>query len=206
MIRTIVSNNHQAIVIGDTISDIEAAVENNIPAIGIAYGYGKTNELCKATFISQCTENIIGYVNQTELFYTILERCIGKGKKILGINGVDTSGKTEFTFAYSKFLSSLQIKNVIIHIDDYHNPAELRYKGLNEIEAYYNNAFNYDQIIEEVLLPFIKLGSINKDVLCLNLDTDKYEKLIHYDMDADTVILIEGVLILYTYHFKPFRY
>lgn len=31
--------------------------------------------------------------------------------------------------------------------------------------------------------------------MCLNLDTDKYEKLIHYDMDADTVILIEGVLI-----------
>lgn len=98
VIRTIVTNNHQAIVIGDTISDIEAAVENNIPTIEIAYGYGKTNELCKVTFISQCAENIIGYVNQTELFYTILERCIGKGKKILGINGVDTSGKTEFTF------------------------------------------------------------------------------------------------------------
>jgi len=170
-------------------------VKNNIPSIGVTYGYGEINELCEATFVSHNVEDIIGYVNQIELFYTISERCIGKGKKIIGINGVDTSGKTEFTFAYSKFLSSLKVKNAVIHIDDYHNPTELRNNGLNKVDAYYNNAFNYDQIIKEVLSPLAEFGFIDKDILCLNVDTDKYENLIHYDMDADTVVLIEGVLL-----------
>lgn len=195
VIRKILDNNSPAVVIGDTLSDIEAAAENNIPSIAAMYGYGNINELGAATYIIQNVTDIIGYVNRIEIFYTITDRSIRKGKKVIGINGVDTSGKTVFTKAYSKFLSSLKIKNTIIHIDDYHNPAELRCKGDNEIEAYYHNAFNYDQVIDEILGPLNKLGSIDKDILCLNLDTNKYENFIHYNIDENTIVLIEGVLL-----------
>lgn len=129
------------------------------------------------------------------MFYHITQRLIKKGKKIIGINGVDTSGKTIFTRKYSTFLECLGIKNTILHIDDFHNPSAIRYQGEDEIEAYYNNAFNYNQVIDVILKPLQKMGHFDENVLCLNLDSDKYENLIHYKIDEDTILLIEGVLL-----------
>jgi len=130
-----------------------------------------------------------------DIFQKITTELIDKGKRVIGINGVDTSGKTVFTNNYSQFLTSFGIKNEIIHIDDFHNPREIRATGENEIDAYYDNAFNYKQIIGEILEPLRKGELIDKDVLCLNLDTDKYENLIHYRIDSQTIVLLEGTLL-----------
>ena len=195
VVKQIINDNKKAILIGDTYEDIAAASLNNIPSIGVAYGYGKKGEIDTATFIVQNPIDIIYLINQIEVFYSINLKLLDTGKKIIGINGVDTSGKTYFTLNYSKFLNSLDIKTTILHIDDFHNPSKIRYNGENELDAYYNNAFNYSQVIEEILRPLKSNGSIDKSVICLNLDTDKYEDLIHYSIDKDTILLIEGVLL-----------
>lgn len=131
-----------------------------------------------------------------EIFAKITSELLGKVKGVIvGINGVDCSGKTTFTTRYSEYLASLGIKNTVIHIDDFHNPLKLRRKGENEIDAYYENAFNYEQLINELFEPLKKHGSIDKEVLCLNLDTDKYENIRNYQIDEETVILVEGVLL-----------
>ena len=62
--------------------------------------------------------------------------------------------------------------------------------------AYCNNAFNYKQIIDKILEPLRKTGNIDKDILCLNLDTGKYENNSHYQIDAEAIIIVEGVLLL----------
>ncbi len=73
--------------------------------------------------------------------------------KVIGINGVDTSGKTTFSENFSRFLYSVGIKNTVLHLDDFHNPSKIRSQGENEIESYYNHAFNYKQLIDEILSP-----------------------------------------------------
>ena len=194
-VQNILSNNQSAVVIGDTFSDIEAATINNVPSIGVTYGYGNKDDISKATFVAENVLEIINYISQIEVFYHITQELINKGKRIIGINGVDTSGKTVFTHKYSRFLEHLGIRNTILHIDDFHNLSAIRYQGENEIEAYYNNAFNYNQVIDEILKPLQKMGHLDKNVLCLNLDTDIYENLIHYQIAEDTILLIEGVLL-----------
>lgn len=195
IVSEIIRTNNNSIVIGDTIFDIESATLNTIPSIAVTYGYGRTSDFQAADFIADNTHEIIGIINQVAIFYQITEQTIKKGKRIIGINGVDTSGKTSFTDNYSKFLNSINIKNSILHMDDFHNPSELRYRGDNEIDAYYDNAFNYTQVMNEVLKPLKENGCFNTKVTCLNLDTDTYENVMEYDIDKDTVLLIEGVLL-----------
>lgn len=194
-VKNILNSNQSAIVIGDTFSDIEAAMSNYIPSIGVTYGYGNKDDISKATFTADNANDIINYISQIEVFYHITHKLIYRGKRIIGINGVDTSGKTVFTHKFSKYLDCIGIKNTILHIDDFHNPSEIRYQGKNEVEAYYNNAFNYDQVINEILKPLINNGYVDKNVLCLNLETDKYENNIHFDINSKTVLIIEGVLL-----------
>ena len=195
VVKTIIKDNRSTVVIGDTFSDIEAAMKNHIPSIGAVYGYGMKEDLKDATLIAENATDIISCVSQIEVFEQVTHRLIKNGKKIIGINGVDTSGKTVFTNQYSRFLDNIGIKNTVLHIDDFHNPSAIRYQGDNEIEAYYNHAFNYHQVIEEILKPLQEVGYLDKQVLCLNLDTDQYENVIHYKIDSDTILLIEGVLL-----------
>lgn len=138
---------------------------------------------------------IVGGVCMLDVFQKITDTLVRNGKRVIGINGVDTSGKTTFTKNYSAFLKSVGIKNEIVSIDDFHNPSEIRSKGNNEIDAYYENAFNYRQIIDEIFETLRKTGSVEKDVLCLNLDTNKYKNVRHYRIDNETVVLVEGVLL-----------
>ncbi len=194
-IKNIINSNQSAIVIGDTFSDIDAAMSNHIPSIGVTYGYGNIVDTSKATFTAENANDIIYYISQVEVFYHITQKLINRGKRIIGINGVDTSGKTVFTHKYSKYLDCIGIQNTILHIDDFHNPSEIRYRGENEIDAYYKNAFNYNQIINEILKPLQNDGYIDKNVLCLNLDTDKFENNIHFDISSEAILLIEGVLL-----------
>ena len=130
-----------------------------------------------------------------DVFDEIARALVCKGKRVIGISGVDTSGKTMFADRLSRYLTTLGVKSEILHVDDFHNPCALRRHGDNEREAYWHNAFNYRQIADEILEPLRANGKVDAKVLCLNLDTDKYENLRHYRVDGETILLIEGVLL-----------
>ncbi len=182
------------VMIGDTDTDSEAAASSGIPFIYAIYGFGSKEYLGKAVFIMTEFAEMTGYVKQLEIFYSIFEKARQKESRIIGINGVDTSGKTFFTNRFSAFLEGMNIRNQIIHIDDFHNPRRIRRKGRNEVDAYYQNAFDYRKLLDEVLLP-AESGNLHKKIYCLDLNTDRYEKQVQYTVYPDTVILIEGVLL-----------
>jgi phosphoglycolate phosphatase len=124
------------------------------------------------------------------IFQKITTDLVNKGKRIIGINGVDCAGKTTFATNYSEYLTSVGIKNVIIHIDDYHHTREVRDRG-----DYYDTALNYQLLIDEILDPLKKIGYIDKEIVCLDVDTDRFENIRHYMIDRDTVVLLEGFLL-----------
>ncbi len=184
-----------AVYIGDSFDDIEAGYQNSIPTIAALYGYGNKDYLKQATFAVSAPEEIIGCIHQLDVFAQITQRLIAKGSRIIGISGIDTSGKTRFSQSYARYLDHLGYKTAIIHLDDFHNPLIVRRSGDNEIDAYYEHAFNYAQLIREVLEPLKRQGNIDKDILCLNVDTDRYENTVHYEINSETVVLLEGVLL-----------
>lgn len=194
-IENIIKTERQAIMVGDTISDFDAAMMNHIPSVGVLYGYGKKEDVLSATFSTTEVLDIVSLVVTCDVFYQINRKVLESNHNTIGINGVDTSGKTTFANRYSKFLSSINVKNIVVHLDDFHNTSHLRRQGKDEIDAYYNNAFNYTMLIEEILLPLKENGYVKKDIACLNLDTDKYDKTIHISIDSDTTLILEGVLL-----------
>lgn len=125
-----------------------------------------------------------------DIFTNITDDLITKGKRVIGINGVDCSGKTTFTLSYSEYLTSIGVKNIVIHIDDFHNPREVRDQG-----DYYDTALDYQLLINEILEPLRKNGSVDKEIVCLDVDTDKYENVRHYRIDEGTIVLLEGFLL-----------
>ncbi len=194
--RSLTLEGDFAIIVGDTAIDYLGAVEAGLPSIAASYGYGREEDHALAVFRAANPLEVLDKLLLAEIFHEITSELIGRKKcRCIGINGVDTSGKTRFAEQYARYLEAVHVKNQILHMDDFHNPASIRYQGDSEIEAYYYNAFNYRQVIEEVLQPFKAEGSLNKVILCHNLDTDRYDTERHYILESASVLLMEGVLL-----------
>ena len=195
LLRHILIPGEAAVVIGDTASDLEAAAKNQLPFICAAYGFGDAETLAAATFCARDAAEIAALVTQLDVFFRLKRRLFTPGKRIIGINGVDTSGKTIFSERFARFLEITGLKTAVLHLDDFHNPAEVRRQGENEVDAYYQHAFDYEKVCREILAPLQRDGRLDRDVMCLSLDTDRYEVRRHFSLDAETVLLIEGVLL-----------
>lgn len=125
----------------------------------------------------------------------IIEAKTSNKPLIVGINGVDTSGKTTFTRELSNYLSERGFHVQTIHMDDFHNPSSIRYKEPDPILTYINNAFDLNRIENEVLKPISSEGLLDKELTLLNLETDEFTITKKYDINPETIILFEGVLL-----------
>lgn len=188
-----------AIVVGDTASDFEAANETGCISIGCTYGYGKNAEQC-ADFTAEDPEAIYKIVkNINKLFAKVTDQIIDKKQEnqplIVGINGVDTSGKTIFTNELKRYISKMGFKVQTILMDDFHNQAKIRSQGSDPITSYIDNAFNLVRIESELLKPIKEDKTVDKELTLLDVEVDKYTNKKRYIVDKDTIVLIEGVLL-----------
>ncbi len=103
---------------------------------------------------------------------------IEKKHRIIGISGVDTSGKTMFADQFARYLDAVGISSAALHMDDFHNPSAVRRQGSDEVDAYFRNAFDAQRVMRKILMPLREEGCLEKDLLCLG-----------------TVLLIEGGLL-----------
>lgn len=188
-------DGQQMLFIGDMQSDYDAAKQSGVPFIFCTYGYGSIPQEDGGCFRVQTPADILTIANQCVVLGAVKQAIRAGQRRLVGINGVDTSGKTLFAMGLSIYLNACGIKNTVIHVDDFHHSRAVRLQGGNEIEAYYNNAFNYGQLINELLIPLKQHGSVHKTVQCLDLDSDQYTNHIPFNIDRDTVVILEGVLL-----------
>lgn len=187
----------EVVVVGDRLNDIVAAKENNITSIGVTYGYG-VNEVQSADFIARNPLEIVGHVSRLSIFNRINSEILQKERNkpiIIGINGVDTSGKTTFASYFETFLKWKGHKTQLIHLDDFHNELKIRKAMENEIDSYIANAFNLEVLTNTILEPASKNETVNCQLNLLDLDSDKFTNKKHFAIDQETIILIEGVLL-----------
>ena len=115
---------------------------------------------------------------------------------VIGINWIDWSWKTEFTKQFSDYLIQKWYKTQIIHLDDFHNPKKVRYAWeIPEYEKYFNQSFDCETIVKELLEQVKKWSKINKKLKLLNLETDEYDLEKEYGIDLDTIVLFEWVFL-----------
>jgi phosphoglycolate phosphatase len=114
---------------------------------------------------------------------------------VIGINGVDTSGKTTFAIELERYLQGKRFKTQLIHLDNFHNPRSVRSQGDDPIQSYLNHAFNLELLENQILAPARKKEVIDKELLLLNLESDTFTNRKAYRIDQDTVVILEGVLL-----------
>ncbi|MFC2070668.1 HAD hydrolase-like protein [Chloroflexota bacterium] len=192
--------NAETAVVGDRIDDIESARENNSLPIGVLYGYGKKEPEKADITISSFPELLYIFDRKLPVFEAILAEIKKRKQKdrayVVGITGIDCSGKSRFAESLESYLLSNGFSVQPVHIDDFHNPSTYRYSGDNQAENYFNKSFDIETIIDEIMIPVREEGFFTRKLTLLNLSTDKYEMEKEYSVNQDTIVVIEGVFLL----------
>jgi phosphoglycolate phosphatase len=194
LIREIPSSN--TVMVGDRVHDLNAARDNRIPFIGVTYGYAP-HEVDQAELIAESPSELLGSIMLARIFTHIESELRRKqpGPVIVGINGIDNSGKTVFSKSLARYLSARSMRTQLIHLDDFHNPRLVRMSGNNEVESYITNAFDLNSLEARLLKPAHLCRKVNAEITHLDLETDEFSITKQYDIDADNVVLIEGTLL-----------
>ncbi|MBN1778495.1 MAG: HAD hydrolase-like protein [Clostridiales bacterium] len=184
------------IMVGDTSHDFIAAADTLIPFIAVGYGYGALDGADGVHFHAETADDVLPLVNQITLFARISARIRqAPGVRSIGVDGVDTSGKSTFADRFAAYLRSTGVDAAVVHLDDFHNPKALRRQGRSEIEAYVRNAFDLETLANELLIPLRHHGEVHKTLTLLDLDRDTHTLKRRYDIGRDTLVILEGVLL-----------
>jgi len=136
---------------------------------------------------------------KTPIFEKILDEINSRKRKnkafVVGITGIDCSGKTKFAESLEQFLIVRNYGTQLISLDDFHNPRVYRYSGEDQIENYYNKSFDIDTVIKKLLIPLNQKGIFSTRLTVLDWKTDKYEIEKEFSFHQDTIVIFEGVFL-----------
>ncbi|OGO18621.1 MAG: hypothetical protein A2Z15_02265 [Chloroflexi bacterium RBG_16_50_11] len=194
----------QAAIVVDRHHDIEAARETGSLAIGILFGYGNKEPEQADVTIDSFGELLDIFDRRRPVFETIFEEIKRRQSTdkpfVIGVNGIDCSGKTMFAGGLEDFLKSNGYRTQLISLDDFHNPREIRYAGYSRDEDYYDrvkqgSSFNFKLLIDELLCPISRKKTVFKQLTLLDWKTDKMENVKKYSINKNTVVILEGVFL-----------
>jgi HAD superfamily hydrolase (TIGR01549 family) len=189
-----------AAVVGDRCHDIEAARETNSLAIGALYGYGGDEPKEADITITSFEELLTIFDRRLPIFEKIcteIERKKDKNRTfVIGISGIDGSGKTRFAEGLEKYLIAYNNQVQAIHLDDFHNPKKIRYAGKNQAENYFKRSFNIGLITQKLLKPLQRKKAFSTEMTLLDWRTDKYGIEIEFTFTPDTIVIFDGVFLL----------
>ncbi|OGO31798.1 MAG: hypothetical protein A2Z29_08330 [Chloroflexi bacterium RBG_16_56_11] len=188
-----------AAIVGDSLQDIEAARGTDSLSIGALYGYGGNEPQQADITIKQFDKLLTIFDRRLPIFENILGE-IGRKKAagrpyVVGISGIDCSGKSLFAGAFEKFLQAKGHQTQLISLDDFHNPKEIRCAGKDQADNYYNRSFNINLIKEKLLKPLRGKKAFSVRMTLLDWRTDRYEIEREFSFSRDTIVIFEGVFL-----------
>ncbi len=115
-------------------------------------------------------------------------------RALVGIDGVDGSGKTMFAAALASQLDGRSV--VVIHLDDFHNRSVVRYRrGRDSPVGFWLDTYNYDAIRQDVFEPLRATGHGGYRVASYDAATDRDLRSPRRHAADDAIVLIEGMFL-----------
>jgi phosphoglycolate phosphatase-like HAD superfamily hydrolase/uridine kinase len=189
----------EAAIVGDRCHDTEAARENGCLAIGALYGYGEKEPEAADLTIKQFSDLLTIFDRRLPIFEQIAIDIQAKKQRnqpfIIGINGIDCSGKTTFAKALGSYLKSKGHPTQMIAIDDFLYPKAIRYAGTDQADNYYNKSFNIELLIDNLLKAAREKGRVSAELTSLTVETDKFDRVNSYTIKPETIVILEGVFL-----------
>lgn len=112
---------------------------------------------------------------------------------IVAISGIEGGGKRALTEKIAEALKLEGLSVAIVHTDDWEAAESIRFNVMNSPEEYYLNAYRFDEMVEQLILPLKLFGSIKTSV---SLDDVLNPRTVDYNLTDIDIILIEGVYLL----------
>ena len=113
--------------------------------------------------------------------------------QVVAISGIEGSGKRELTEKIAAALKLEGLNVAVIHTDDWEACKSIRFNIMNSPEEYYLNAYRFDEMFEQLVLPLKLFGSIKTSV---DLADSESPRRVDYDFENIDIILIEGVYLI----------
>ena len=115
----------------------------------------------------------------------------------VGIDGPDAAGKTTLAQELVAPLRACGRPVILASIDGFHNPARIRHeRGDTSPEGYYHDSFNYQALIESLLVPLGPAGSRRYVSACFDYRTDSELKSLIRVAEVNAILLFDGVFLL----------
>ena len=126
-----------------------------------------------------------------------IESRIGDDVFMIGIDGVDASGKITFAAKLSEELQKRKHGVIEASMDGFHNPREVRYRlGKDSPEGYYRDSFNIESLKKHLLEPRGKGLQFKTSVFDYRKDSATYEP--EQNAPPGSILVFEGV-----FSFRP---
>ncbi len=188
-----------AAIVGDRSHDVEAARASDCLSIGVLFGYGENEPEEADLTINKFDDLLSIFDRRLPIFKKItdkIERTKSAEKPfVIGISGIDCSGKTVFTEALEKYLSSRDYPTQVIHLDDFTNPKKVRYSGDDQVENYFNRSFDIQTIIRKLLVPVREKGEYSVSLKAFDVASNKFGANKGYSFSHRTIVIFEGVFL-----------
>ncbi|MBD2514751.1 hypothetical protein H6G93_06960 [Nostoc sp. FACHB-973] len=114
----------------------------------------------------------------------------------VGVSGITASGKSTLAQEIALEIISRGYPYIKASIDDFHNPKKLRYsESLSLAHAYYENAHDYDALIERLLKPLGKGGNLTYQTQSLDLETDISVNPKLQVATRNTILVVDGTFL-----------
>ena len=115
---------------------------------------------------------------------------------IVGVNGVDGSGKTTLTGELQRQLEDRGLSVTVVHIDDFTQPYTVRSASDDPVDRYYNHTFDVETLRRAILEP-VAAGWIGSVLLTHESpnDTSKVVEHAYSFKPGPSIVLVEGVFV-----------
>ena len=116
---------------------------------------------------------------------------------LVGISGIDGSGKGFITEKLADALRTKSLNVVLISADDWLNLPHVSINRDNCAEHFYAHAIRFDEMFERLIVPLRQNREINITADCADAKATRYREH-RYDFRDTDIVLLEGIFV-----FKP---
>ena len=115
----------------------------------------------------------------------------------VAIDGVDAAGKTMLAEELARSLESQPRQVIRASVDGFHQPKAIR-RQLGDLspEGFYQDSYNYDALIENLLTPLGSDGSRQYRTAVFDVRSDRPVEIPLQTADPDAILLMDGIFLL----------
>ena len=113
---------------------------------------------------------------------------------LVAVSGIDGSGKGYITEKLITVLNEENIHGVAINLDAWHELPSHRFNSENPAEHFYHNAFKFDALFQELILPLKNQRTINLTTVLTGIAG--IPETYHYEFKNVDVIVLKGIFLL----------